>query len=425
MRARYGNRPQPAITRPADPAVAGVAKVQALVDTARRNGPLFGSNQCLRPGHATRAAYIGRMDPLVSVVIPTHDRAYCLRDAVDSALEQTHGHLEVLIVDDGSRDETRELVAAAYGGEPRVRYLYQQNAGVSAARNRAHRAAAGELIAYLDSDDRWQPWKLELQLACLARLPEVGLLFTDIDLVDERGQLRRRTALRSFYDSHRRLELGRPFSTHLRLDEVAPRLAEHVAGGSLRAGAGFTQMVVGNLVLTSSAIIRRELTARESFDERMHHGEDYDFFLRVSRHRPIAFVDVATTLYRRGGTDQLSDERAAIAENYLRSVMPLLASDRTRIALPTDTLNELIGAAHRAAGHAAVAGGDRRGALEHLWLGLAGRRPGFEDLHLMLRALLPRPAYRALRALALRSPGRRSRGSVGSGGTSLPRVPIS
>jgi GT2 family glycosyltransferase len=342
------------------------------------------------------------MAPLVSVVVPTHDRAYCLRGAVDSALAQTHRDLEVLIIDDGSRDGTRELVAATYRAEPRVRYLYQQNAGVSAARNHAHRVASGDLIAYLDSDDRWQPWKLELQIACLARLPEVGLMFTDIDLTDEHGRVLQRAALRSLYASYQRLELGRPFPTRLRIDQVAPRLVEHVGDAGLYAGPGFTQMVVGNLVLTSSAIIRRELTKKESFDETMSHGEDYDFFLRVSRHAPMAFADLATTIYRRGGVDQLTGgSRLAVAENYLRSVMPLLASERARIALPAATLQELLGAAHRAVGHASMASGDRGRALRHLRLGMAGRRPDLEDLHLAVRVLLPRPAYRALRALAL------------------------
>jgi glycosyltransferase involved in cell wall biosynthesis len=102
------------------------------------------------------------MSQLVSVIIPTYNRAYCLGATVDSALAQTHCEVEVLVVDDGSSDHTREFVLDQYRHEPRVRYLYQENTGVSGARNHGLRAAQGDFIAFLDSDDLWLPWKLEL-----------------------------------------------------------------------------------------------------------------------------------------------------------------------------------------------------------------------------------------------------------------------
>ncbi|MFA5975531.1 MAG: glycosyltransferase family 2 protein [Elusimicrobiota bacterium] len=113
---------------------------------------------------------------LVSVIIPTFNRAYCLRRAIDSILNQTHRNVEVIVVDDGSTDETRELMRSAYAQEPRVRYVYQENAGVSAARNHGLSLARGEFISLLDSDDEWYPWKLSVQLACLNFLPGVGMI---------------------------------------------------------------------------------------------------------------------------------------------------------------------------------------------------------------------------------------------------------
>jgi glycosyltransferase involved in cell wall biosynthesis len=111
----------------------------------------------------------------VSVVIPTFNRAQLLGRAIDSVLAQTFRDLEIIVVDDGSTDDTRDVVAR-YGDA--VRYLHQPNAGVSAARNAGVRAARHELIAFLDSDDVWLPRKLELQVPPMAD-PEVVLCFTN------------------------------------------------------------------------------------------------------------------------------------------------------------------------------------------------------------------------------------------------------
>jgi glycosyltransferase involved in cell wall biosynthesis len=109
---------------------------------------------------------------LVSVVIPTYNRAYCIEHTIDSVLAQTHQALDIIVIDDGSTDNAAERVAHRYGAEPRVLYLWQSNQGVSAARNRGFAVARGDYIALLDSDDVWKPWKLDLQLCCLRALPE-------------------------------------------------------------------------------------------------------------------------------------------------------------------------------------------------------------------------------------------------------------
>src|SRR5437764_10734914 len=133
---------------------------------AIRSGPPSG---CGPPGHrnlhrgranmsASERLGEGAGEPgLVSVVIPSYNRAYIVGQAIESALQQTHRPVEVLVADDGSTDDTRRVVEG-YG--PPVRYFYQPNAGVSAARNLGLRHARGEFIALLDSDDRWLPWKV-------------------------------------------------------------------------------------------------------------------------------------------------------------------------------------------------------------------------------------------------------------------------
>jgi glycosyltransferase involved in cell wall biosynthesis len=122
--------------------------------------------------------------PLVSVVIPTYNYGRFVTEAVDSALAQTYSPVEVIVVDDGSTDDTRERLAA-YG--ERVRYIFQKNEGLSAARNAGMSAARGELIALLDSDDGFHPRKLEYQVRYLSEHPHVGLVGTDC-LVDASGR---------------------------------------------------------------------------------------------------------------------------------------------------------------------------------------------------------------------------------------------
>jgi glycosyltransferase involved in cell wall biosynthesis len=110
---------------------------------------------------------------LVSAVIPSYNYGQYVCDAVQSALSQTYPHLEVIVVDDGSCDDTRQRLEAFAG---RIRYIYQQNKGLSAARNAGIRLAAGEWIALLDADDLWHPRKTEVQLKAILRLNRVGLI---------------------------------------------------------------------------------------------------------------------------------------------------------------------------------------------------------------------------------------------------------
>jgi glycosyltransferase involved in cell wall biosynthesis len=126
---------------------------------------------CLATHDPARAAISAT--PLVTVVIPTYNYAHFLIETLESALVQTYSNFEVIVVDDGSTDDTRQRL------EPyldRIRYIYQENQGLSAARNTGIRAARGELIALLDSDDLWHPEKTEIQVRFLQEHPEVHMV---------------------------------------------------------------------------------------------------------------------------------------------------------------------------------------------------------------------------------------------------------
>src|ERR1044072_3350968 len=163
---------------------------------------------------------------LVSVVIPSYNRAYCIATTVDSTLAQTHKNLEVLIVDDGSKDETRDLVEARYRDEPRVRYIYQQNAGVSAARNHGLGLARGQFIALLDSDDIWLPWKIEAQLRCLEAVPTAGVIWTARVAIGPDGEIQYRRYLTRMYTAYRKFPREQLFRESRPLASIDPALAD-------------------------------------------------------------------------------------------------------------------------------------------------------------------------------------------------------
>ena len=116
--------------------------------------------------------------PLLSVVIPTFNRAHLVCDAIDSALEQGSGAVEAIVVDDGSTDGTSSLLAEQFGSQIKVIRLHR-NSGISAARNAGVRLATGEFLAFLDSDDIWLPGKLDAELEVFDGLPEAEVVVSD------------------------------------------------------------------------------------------------------------------------------------------------------------------------------------------------------------------------------------------------------
>ncbi len=121
-------------------------------------------------------------DPVVSVVIAAYNAAGFIRRCLDSALSQTLQSVEVIVVNDGSKDMTRQIAEQEYSG--RVKLLNQSNAGVSRARNAGIREAKGRYIAFLDADDWWEPSKLELQVRCMEEYPEATANYTGLIVVD-------------------------------------------------------------------------------------------------------------------------------------------------------------------------------------------------------------------------------------------------
>jgi len=244
---------------------------------------------------------------LVSVIVPTYNRARLVRAAVQSILAQTYKNFEIVVVDDGSTDDTK---SALDGIDPRVRYIAQANAGAAAARNTAMARARGEFFAFLDSDDEWLPWKLEAEVALMRHHPDAALVWTDMSAIGLDGELVAERYLRTYYSAYdlvRIEEWMAPAAMPRKIAAIAPA---GVAGAPLRKGELFPALFLGNLVHTSTLLMRREVIARAGvFNVTMPCAEDYDLWLRASRGAKYLFLDVPSIRYRIDGDDRLTNPR--------------------------------------------------------------------------------------------------------------------
>lgn len=293
---------------------------------------------------------------VVSAIIPAYNRAYCVEGAVDSVLAQTHRDVEVVVVDDGSTDDIAAVMARRYGGDARVKFVQRANGGIAAARNTGYAVATGAFIALLDSDDVWLPWKVEAQLACLARFG-AGAAFSDITTIDARGSVTRERGLRALYHAWLRFDLDQIFDRSIPLAAVAAGAGPGEA--LVHAGDAYTASVVGNLICNSTLLMTRERMERVGpYDESLvGAGEDYEYNMRVCRFGPVTFLDVPTTLYRYGEADQATKRTLTLALHYVRGLEAEVARHRDRIRLSDDELRRTIANAYGWAGEELMAAG--------------------------------------------------------------------
>ena len=207
-------------------------------------------------------------DETVSVIIPTYNRAWAVKDAIDSVLAQDYAGFELIVVNDGSTDET-DQVLAEYGAKLTV--IRQENRGVSAARNRGIREAKGNLIAFLDSDDRWLPGKLSVQVDFFNTHPDA--------LICQTEEIWIRNGVRVNPKNRHKKPSGDIFEPSLQLCLVSP----------------------------SAVMMRRDLFEKVgTFDETLPACEDYDLWLRVAYRYPVHLIDEPLIVKTGGHADQLS-----------------------------------------------------------------------------------------------------------------------
>src|SRR5688572_25731444 len=327
---------------------------------------------------------------LVSVVIPTWNRAYSIGQAIESVLGQTYRQVEIIIVDDGSTDNT-SYVVAAYGD--RVVYIQQPNAGCPAARNTGLGVARGEFIALLDSDDMWYPWKLELQIAFLRQYPHVGMVWTDMTAIRDDGSRIADTYLRTFYKAYDNVRVEDMMQQAGTIGALGVTVPESLRDRPFWVGDIFSQMIRGSLVHTPTTVMRRDrVRLTGGYDESLKPaGEDFDFHLRTTAHGEVGFLDVSAIDYRLGNDDQITAPKnmLAFARNYLKTVQYWLHREPQRITLTPDEIRSILAWAHEWAGTQELAAGNHDAARRHLWQCLRRSTPRVKLIALLMLTVLP------------------------------------
>ena len=197
--------------------------------------------------------------PTVSVIIHTYNNEKFIGETIESVLNQTYKDYEIIVVDDGSVDGTRDALLPYMHG---IRYHYKENGGIASAKNAGISLSHAEFVAFLDHDDLWVPDKLMLQMECFIENPQAGLVYTKYTSFKNGKELRTKP------------EKG-------------------------YSGWIFKELLSKSFIQTSTVVVKREcLDAVGPYDETFFLGDEYDMFLRIARKFQCGFVDKGLTRYR-------------------------------------------------------------------------------------------------------------------------------
>ncbi|MBW4683618.1 MAG: glycosyltransferase [Komarekiella atlantica HA4396-MV6] len=226
--------------------------------------------------------------PKVSVIIPAYNAMTYLPETLKSVLKQTFTDFEVLIIDDGSTDNIGQWANDLV--DSRVKLIVQKNQGASVARNTGIAQAKGEYIAFLDADDLWEPTKLEKQVRYLENNPTVGLVHTNMLLIDWQGQSSGRV------------------------------MKSNAEGDALK------QLLKQNTIVTSSVIVRNDcLKTVGEFDRNLRYSQDWDMWVRIAARYPFAIIKEPLVYYRQHPNNatknwQMLEQNFGMIEKLFQSV---------------------------------------------------------------------------------------------------------
>jgi glycosyltransferase involved in cell wall biosynthesis len=257
------------------------------------------------------------MDPLVSIIIPTYNRAGFVRTCLEALKEAGAPSYEAIVVDDGSTDDTEEVVAVT---DPRAKFIPQANAGPAAARNNGFKHSRGKYICFLDCDDEWLPGQAAEPLAFLERHPEVDLVFADAQMGN------RETGFSSFIEMAGQETFFQlphnPVEEGFRILEREPF---------------FNRLIVRNAVFLGATILRREAFETVGpFDTELCGAADWNLWMRMSQRLFFAYWQEPLAIYTQhaGGMSKDDDGMSREFCNALRKLpgqIPLMGEQKKRV----------------------------------------------------------------------------------------------
>ena len=311
--------------------------------------------------------------PLISVIIPTFNQAQFIEEAVQSVLGQSYRNLEIIVVDDGSTDHTKDVLSKYHN---HITYLSQNNRGPSSSRNYGIRTARADHIAFLDSDDVWFPEKLEAQMELMRRNSTVGLVGCGAYTTDAQGRIEKEYVSEKYHTRQQFLK-----------DLQSRKISFNPS-----------------IVLVKRACIDRV----GGFKDALHYGEDWDLWLRIAKHYEIAFITKPLVKVRMYGGYRPYQQVAVMKSNIHRIISDNLDQEgwRTRGPLYSALYLDLAGLylEKNRRGMAAIY------ALRSLLFYPIRLAPGDHRLKLFVQAVLPRILYSAIKRIRQRCLAHESRG---------------
>ncbi len=259
-----------------------------------------------------------------SIIIPTHNRRAFLEIAVSSVLKQSDADFELIVVDDGSTDETKDYIQTIH--DPRFVYCYQNNQGVSKARNAGLKQARGQWIAFLDSDDQWTPQKLEITRQYIEKFPSISIFYTE-EVWYRNGAILNQKKKHKNPDGH-----------------------------------VYIQALPLCCMSISTAVINRTVfEAIGIFDKDFVACEDYDFWLRATHRYEVKLIPEALTLKDGGRPDQLSSSIWGLDRFRIKALSKMLKSGQLSKKDYAATYQEILKKSR-----VYIAGAKKRGKIEEV-----------------------------------------------------------
>lgn len=339
-----------------------------------------------------------RESVLVSVAIPAHNAAATLGETLRSVLAQTHPALDVVVVDDGSTDDTAEI-AASFG--ERVRLIRQPNCGISVARNMSLQACRGAFIALLDADDVCEPERIAVQLEYLLTSPDLLLCSSDFSGFDDSGTLAESYC--GHYYSRCSAAQGGPQARY-------PRRGELDISGCLAAapsqplrvttlyGSVYDELALGNFIHPPTVMLRRQTLEQVGmFDPQFRIGCEWDWLVRVARVGPVGYIDRPLLRYRRSATQITHHPQTAV--DAVRVAQLIHRRDPALRERMPQLVRHHLGMLYL---YAAYALSESRPGTALRWLlasALVYRTVGRDSVAALVRLALPARLLRALRGL--------------------------